>query len=330
MWGLDLSGSEQGAGGVGGLVLFNDSAQGVSFPVYDGNGNVVKLVKGTDSTTVADYEYDPFGQMIRMSGAGAGVNPMRFSTKYQDGETDLLYYGYRYYSPSLGRWMNRDPLGEEGGVGLYATAQNSTLGSIDPLGLAAFETTTSVYIFLTLEDTEFKEAKTMAYLKTIGNNIDWFLLRAPLPAGTTPGWQTGRFFSGGCNIYFVDFQVKNTPIREGLEFMGHGQNGVATLYPTRFMNDFDNRKGTGGLPRNWEDKSGISAWHRMSPYMAVHEILHAVGVPHADNFWNRNSTLIMTGQVTYSWLNNMPELDNASAARARHNLRALEAQDFAI
>jgi RHS repeat-associated protein len=42
----------------------------------------------------------------------AKANPYRFSTKYQDDETDLLYYGYRYYNTSMGRWNNRDPLRE--------------------------------------------------------------------------------------------------------------------------------------------------------------------------------------------------------------------------
>jgi len=45
-------------------------------------------------------------------------NPFRFSSKYQDDETDLLYYGLRYYSPSTGRWLNHDPIEEEGGINL--------------------------------------------------------------------------------------------------------------------------------------------------------------------------------------------------------------------
>jgi RHS repeat-associated protein len=40
----------------------------------------------------------------------ARANPFRFSTKYQDDETDLLYYGFRYYNPNTGRWISRDPL----------------------------------------------------------------------------------------------------------------------------------------------------------------------------------------------------------------------------
>jgi len=42
----------------------------------------------------------------------AMANPIRFSTKYDDDESDLLYYGYRYYKPSTGTWLSRDPLGE--------------------------------------------------------------------------------------------------------------------------------------------------------------------------------------------------------------------------
>ena len=41
--------------------------------------------------------------------AVAKANPVRFSTKYQDDENDFLYYGYRFYNPSTGRWPSRDP-----------------------------------------------------------------------------------------------------------------------------------------------------------------------------------------------------------------------------
>jgi RHS repeat-associated protein len=54
----------------------------------------------------------------------ARVNPFRFSTKYQDDETDLLYYGLRYFSASTGRWLSHDPLGEMGGVNIYGFVGN--------------------------------------------------------------------------------------------------------------------------------------------------------------------------------------------------------------
>jgi RHS repeat-associated protein len=73
---------------------------------------VAALIKASDLATSARFEYGPFGEVIRATGPMAKNNPFRSSTKYQDDETDLLYYGYRYYNASMGRWLSRDPLGE--------------------------------------------------------------------------------------------------------------------------------------------------------------------------------------------------------------------------
>jgi RHS repeat-associated protein len=112
MWGTDLSGSPQGAGGVGGLleVSYYGSTTTNCFPAYDGNGNVAALVNAADGTTVANYEYGPFGEVIRSTGPMARNNPLLFSTKYYDLESGLYYYGYRFYNPSTGIWPNRDPM----------------------------------------------------------------------------------------------------------------------------------------------------------------------------------------------------------------------------
>ncbi|HQK02448.1 MAG TPA: RHS repeat-associated core domain-containing protein [Verrucomicrobiota bacterium] len=137
LWGLDLSGTMQGAGGVGGLLAITDASQGSHFCAYDGNGNVTALVKADGSGLAAQYEYGPFGEPLRATGPMAKANPFRFSTKYQDDESDLIYYGYRYYNPSTGRWPNRDPIGERGGMNLYGFVGNSPLNRVDRLGLDA-------------------------------------------------------------------------------------------------------------------------------------------------------------------------------------------------
>ena len=83
----------------------------------------------------------PFGEPLAATGAVAAEMPFRFSTKYQDSETGLLYYGYRYYEPSTGRWLSRDPIEESGGANLYGFAHNDGVNRIDPLGLDDFNAT---------------------------------------------------------------------------------------------------------------------------------------------------------------------------------------------
>ena len=138
-WGTDLSGSQQGAGGVGGLfsmTVHQGTNGGTYFYSYDGNGNVAALVSAANGTVVARYEYGPFGELLRATGPLAFLNPFRFSTKFCDDESGLLYYGYRYYDPSSGRWPSRDPIEEQGGMHIYAFCANRSLGIIDLLGLA--------------------------------------------------------------------------------------------------------------------------------------------------------------------------------------------------
>jgi RHS repeat-associated protein len=77
----------------------------------------------------------PFGEVIRATGPMAKANPFRFSTKYQDDETDLLYYDYRYYNASTGRWLSRDPIGEPGGVNLCCMVGNNPVTRFDAQGL---------------------------------------------------------------------------------------------------------------------------------------------------------------------------------------------------
>jgi uncharacterized protein RhaS with RHS repeats len=104
-WGTDLSGTMEGAGGVGGLISMTDyhpGTAGIWFYTYDGNGNVSALVNAADGGIAARYEYGPFGETLRLTGPAGRLNPFRFSTKYTDDESDLVCYGHRYYNPATG------------------------------------------------------------------------------------------------------------------------------------------------------------------------------------------------------------------------------------
>ena len=135
-WGKDLSGSLQGAGGVGGLLYL--TIDGVPYvPNYDNIGNITRYLDA-NGNSVAQYTYDAFGGTISATGTMAAVFRHRFSTKYYDKETGLYYYGYRFYSPMLRRWLNRDPIEEKGSVNIYAFCANNPIANYDRDGRAYF------------------------------------------------------------------------------------------------------------------------------------------------------------------------------------------------
>ena len=89
----------------------------------------------TGQASVASYRYDPYGNLISSSGSLAGANLYRFSSKLAHVNGGVYYYGFRFYETATRRWLNRDPLGEEGGINLYGYVSNSPLSRIDPFGL---------------------------------------------------------------------------------------------------------------------------------------------------------------------------------------------------
>lgn len=136
-WGPDMSSSlEQGAGGVGGLLSDTDytgQLPVVSYPLYDGNGNITEyLTEENGGSISAHYEYDAFGNILKKT--AERHYSYQFSTKPYDDETGLIYYNYRHYDPVAGRWTARDLIGESGGDNLYVFLQNAGISGIDYLG----------------------------------------------------------------------------------------------------------------------------------------------------------------------------------------------------
>ena len=97
-------------------------------------GSIASVAQLRDARSTRD-DYGPFGELIRASGSNARLNPFRFSTQFQDDESDLVYYGYRFYNASTGRWLNRDPLEEGGGVNVYGFVGNNGVSQFDVDGL---------------------------------------------------------------------------------------------------------------------------------------------------------------------------------------------------
>ena len=141
--GNDLSGSMEGAGGIGGMLARSFYFLGGTFHDFyfaDGNGNITSMLDSSQNI-VASYRYDPFGNTISLSGLLAGANTYRFSSKELMGNSGLYYYGYRFYDPNLQRWINRDPIGEVESGNLYAFVRNNPIARVDSFGLFDGQTT---------------------------------------------------------------------------------------------------------------------------------------------------------------------------------------------
>jgi len=119
------------------LLHLNQGGAAYSY-LYDGKGNVTALLDA-NANVAKTYQYDPFGRLMAATGDPDLNQPLQFSTKSYDDQTGLSYYGYRFYVPSLGRWLTRDPRGEEEGINLY--------GFVDSVGKPSFSRT-NLYTFV--------------------------------------------------------------------------------------------------------------------------------------------------------------------------------------
>jgi RHS repeat-associated protein len=105
-------------------------------PLHDHRGSVCGLISLADQTVREQAHYSAFGEEER--GNPSCNNPWRFSSKRMDPESGLIYFGKRYYDPSLGQWTTQDPLGPMESPNLYAFASNNPINRMDPYGLFSF------------------------------------------------------------------------------------------------------------------------------------------------------------------------------------------------
>ena len=137
-WGLDLDGTMQGAGGVGGLLAVQ-KGDAVYLPVYDANGNISEYVS-SDGVIVAHYAYSSFGKLLMANDEICFTH--RFSTKPYCAKTELVEFEFRKYAPNVGRWCSRDMIG----VGpLYCMVYNRLVFEVDLLGAMPVPLPSSYY-----------------------------------------------------------------------------------------------------------------------------------------------------------------------------------------
>ena len=182
-------------GGIGGLI--SQTRSGVTswyHYVHNGAANVSHLSDAAGTITQR-YQFDAFGSITYQS--GVTTNNYRFQTKELHDKSNLVYFGARWYNPTIGRWITPDPLGIIDGPNIYIYLNNNPLNDIDPWGLCegAKEPDKEPWWKKPLED----------YYRKQGIPSPYDDLKFPLPADPKPkvggnlmtiGWGVAEIISG--------------------------------------------------------------------------------------------------------------------------------------
>jgi RHS repeat-associated protein len=99
---------------------------------HDGLGSVIAMTNAAGTIT-GSQRFDAWGND---GGATGAIQQYGYTGREPDG-TGLIYYRARYYDPTIGRFLQKDPIGLQGGLNQYAYVANNPINLVDPLGLAA-------------------------------------------------------------------------------------------------------------------------------------------------------------------------------------------------
>ncbi len=142
------------------------------------------VLDATTGNLVQSYDYTPYGAVTRSNGSTA--TDYQYAELFSHPISSLNLSMTRPFDPATGRWLNKDPMGEAGGVNLYSYGANPVSG-FDPLGLSKLRTPLQGYRIDLLEE-ETNGGHTIA--EHVGKSSEYLWLR--LLAANNDGWHLER------------------------------------------------------------------------------------------------------------------------------------------
>lgn len=146
-------------------------------------GSVVGLTDASGNL-IERYTYDPYGKTFiekwdgsawAATSASSFGNPFGWTGQRYDAATGTYHFLFRTYSPTMGRWLQRDPVGYVDGVSLYALLNCSPINGIDPLGLCSDKSTLDRVAELIRQANALDRASRLAYAEYLSDMNDFGL-----------------------------------------------------------------------------------------------------------------------------------------------------------
>ena len=181
----------------------------------DAFGSVAQIIRADTGVIVARYNYDAYGNTTRQLPEPGNIpanlvaldeqqvnQPYRFQSHFRDNTSGLTDFGFRFYSTSFGRFINQDPLEEEGGINLYGFVGGNPTNDVDEDGLkpgdrfktpdlAGIDAVQFINPLSIKLNREFvgriyrNKNGTYSYIKAIKGDLDSSPEPGPIPKGTS-------------------------------------------------------------------------------------------------------------------------------------------------
>jgi len=105
--------------------------------IPDGLGTVRLVMDSSGTTVVSSFASDEFGRQTAVTGSPTHTFTGALGVRNEVGiDSQLLYARQRWYDPTIGRFLNQDPIGFAGGLNLFTYVDNNPIHFVDPDGLA--------------------------------------------------------------------------------------------------------------------------------------------------------------------------------------------------